>query len=379
MAVNSSADIAAALSLLYPRPLTSQINWSNVLIHLIPLLPGAGKSCNMTAQFTGKANAAAVAETAVYALSDTDHEIEVGANLAWANYSPPPSAVTGVAEAVAATTNPNASLLPGLPSLLASRARTDYGRLLRGINGQLFAGQAAQTPMQIVGLAQSVDSTGSYFGIDPSTYTEWVSTEASLAYTDLSFNKLETDLLTPIYTACGMAPTALVCPPNIWAMLKALYGSNAVPYVREFTIPSPMRADDPTPRQSRTVKLDAGMDTFSINGIPVFRDRDCTANTIYALNLNHLWLEQVPRTELATQSDADIARILRSLVGSAADRLGSKVFEEIRDSILNPVGVVPTFRDLGRTGDHDSILTTCTVQMVNNRRNAHGKLAITGL
>jgi hypothetical protein len=206
-----------------------------------------------------------------------------------------------------------------------------------------------------------------------------VSTEASLAHTDLSFDKLETDLLTPIYTACGMAPTMLITTPTIWAKLKALYGTNAVPYVREFTIPSPIRADDPSPRPSRTVRLDAGMDTFSINGIPVFRDRDCTANTIYGLNLNYLWLEQVPRTEMVTQSDADIARILRSLIGSAADRLGSKVFEEIRDAILNPTGVVPTFRDLGRTGDHDSILTTATVQMVNNRRNAHGKLAITGL
>lgn len=378
MASTTASDIAAALSLLFTKPLTRAINDNNVLIHLLPHVRGEGKALNWTVELDNAAAGAAVAETTSRSASDADSEIRLNATLPWAIYDKVASA-TGLAEATTATSPNVASLLGPQATLIARQATNAYTKLLRGVSAHLYSGQAGQSPGQIVGIATSIDSAGSYAGIDPGTYTTWVGTENNVASASLSFAAIRENLFTPIYDASGENPVLVVCPTAKYDQIKRLFGSAAVPYIREITIPQPMRPTDVLPRPDRTVKLAAGMEAFEIDGIPFIRDRDCTSGTLYGINTRYLHLEQVPKPvggSYAVTDDA-IMRILAAGVGTAVDRLKPDALAEIRDAIMNPVGIVPYFNHLAKTGDQETVQAIAYLQLCNQNRRAHGKLVIT--
>lgn len=378
MAATNSAAIVAALSTLYPALIERQVNDSEVLIHLTPYRVGGGKACDWTVQFTGTADGAAVSETQTRSQSDADSDIEVPATLPWAGYDKV-SSVTGRAERVAQSTQFNpGSLLGPQTTLLGSRLVQAAIAMRRGVSKHLYSGQAGQTPGQIVGLATAIDGTagGSYAGIAVDTYGEWASSEQSTALSGLSFADVRTKLLTPIYEACGEYPTFLLTTPTIFDALVALYGANAVPYITEVMLPQPTFEGQINPSRPVKKTLMAGTRGILIDGVPVLRDRRCTANTIYGLNTQYFWLEQLlgQRNEVTAMS---VLEAIGPAVMGAANRLGPAVLEEIANLIRNPRSLVPTFHMLGKSGDQDTVQAVADLQLVVSRRNAHGKLTLT--
>ena len=369
MATTLSTDVAGALSLYLAQPLSTSINRGSVLLHLLENVSGTGKNISWTVEFSGQSNASAVAETATYVPSDGAAELEKLAYLNWAKYERFAS-VSGLAEATAAATpNPPgaASLVGPQISLLAKRARDSYSRVVRGIAQDLYGGQSGQTPEEVTGIAEAIDSTGTYANLAQGTYSEWASTEATVAATSLSFDAIRTNLITPIHTASGEYPSMIMAHPTEFDKLRALYGSNGAPYIREVELA--------TAGGMRSVKLSAGMRAFLIDDIPVFSDRDCTSGTIYAINTAHMHLEQL-RPAYYGLSNEDI-RAQLALLSAAANDLTDDQIEAIASAIRNPVGILPKFKLLGATGDQENVLCTAYANLVVSRRNAHGKLSFT--
>lgn len=373
-----SSEIAPALSLLLRRSLASQINWSTPMLALLPKVGGVGKNASATVQFSGSDNTAVAAENSRKAYSDAQNEIEKTATFSWAKYEKVAS-VTGLAQAVSATTGAafgNQSLVGGSGTILGSRVRTQFGRMLLGMEAHAFSGDETATPVELGGAARSVKGSGTYGGIDPGTYTEWVSTSGTVTAANLSFEAIREQLLTPIYSACGKTPTCLVTTPALYDKIRALYGSNTVPYLTEMTIPGVVTDDG---RSAPARKIDVGGQAYAIDGIPVFRAAGCTSGKVYALNLEHLWIEQLNEMpdEFIHADDRQLTEYFRAIAGNSQLNLAPAVLAEIRSAIRNPQGVVPYFKRLGATGDSDDILIKAYVQTVNNRRNAHGVLAVT--
>lgn len=376
MAAATTSAIVSALSTLYPALIGDNINRQIVLPHLIDVRPMGGNAAVGTAKFTGKSAASATTETATFALSDATTESKVPYSFTRAKYKDV-GAVTGSAEGVAQTIGSMygaQSLLGEEAQLLLAEAMDSFFRVQQGIAVDMYAGQTGQTPAQMVGLAYIVDSnTGVTIGsIDPGTYSEWVSVEDSVAAASLTLEAVRTKLLTPVFTACGKKPTFLITDPTNFDRLRGQYGAATTPYITEMLLPAP-RVDGQLPRAPRKMLL-AGMDAFAIDGVPVLRDNNCTANTIYALNTEHLWLEQLGRTP------TDIGAIQTSLLTlnpSLLDMIAPGVVEEMAALIRNTRAVKPFFKELGATGDHTTFIATADVALVTNRRNAHGKLAVT--
>lgn len=378
MSLTTYSTVADALSLLLARPLANQINTGSVLLHLLPHVRAQNKNVSWTAKFTNQSNAVGTAETATYTPSDGTAEIEKLATLEFAKYEMMAS-VSGKAEAAAAATSANfgaQSLVGQQNNLLAARARDSYMRTCRGIQTDLYGGQSAQTPEEITGLAEAVDSSGTYAGIARNTYTEWAATEASVSAANLTFGAVSDNLIRPIYNASGSYPTVLVADSTTFGRLRNLYGSGTVPYIREIQIPAMMSEDSAIVTPERTVKLAAGMRAFLIDDVPVILDRDCTANTIYGLNLGEIWIEQLMPAIYGLASE-DIRAVIGLVNPKAAEFLTDNQIAMLQGAATNPTGIVPKFKLLGAVGDQESIICTSYAQLVVRRPNAHGKLAIT--
>ena len=368
MSLTVATDVAGALSVYLARPLTSAINFNSGLIHLLDSKVATGAQCTWTVEFSGQSNAVATAETATYTPSDSTSEIEKLASLGFGKYEKH-SAVSGKAERIAAAvpTPPGARSLVGAKNkLLMSRAERSYQRVVRGVASDIYAGVTGQNPEQIVGLAQAVDSTGTYAGLAQGTYSEWASVEDTVTTAALSISAVREKLILPIFNACGKYPTVLAAGSTIFLGLLNLLGSSSDPYVRGIEVPGP----------GGTVrKLAAGTKAFMIDEIPVILDRDCTAGAIYGLNTEHLWLEQLPTIQYGF-SDEEIMAAL-TMINPAAAGLTDDQLIKIANAIRNPTGILPQFKLLGAVGDQEQVICTSYAQLVVELRNAHGKLAVT--
>lgn len=371
MASTSLSDVSAALSLIYGSRLQTQINSVVTLPFLLPVLPGEGKSLNWTAEFSGAADAVASAEGVARSSADADAETEVPATLAWAQYDKVAS-VTGLAQAAAGSNfNPESIGSQGR-DLLLGRVGRQNRRIAFGVARDLYSGNPGATPTEIAGAELAIDSSGIFASIDPGTYTEWVSAENSEPLANLSFQVVREKLLTPIYDACGEVPEFMTAPSDIFDKLKGLYNDNEL-HVREFMVGRGGGADGMAPR---VVKLSAGMDAIQIDGVPVVRDRFCTASTIYGWNTNYVSLRQLPSMASALQSGgADaIQEFFRRISGNAHLVLPR---EELEGMAARGSGVMPHLRILGDRGDSSEVMVLCYLQAEWERRNAFGKLLLT--
>lgn len=368
MSLTVASDVAGALSVYLARPLASSINFSNGILHLLESKVATGAQCTWTVEFSGQSNAVATAETATYVPGDSTSEIERLAALGFGKYEKH-SAVSGKAERIAQAVPrpPGAhSLISSKNRLLMSRAGRSYERVVRGVAADVYAGVTGQNPEQIVGLAQAVDSTGTYAGLAQGTYSEWASVEDTVTTANLSISAVREKLILPIFNACGKYPTVLATGSTIFLGLLNLLGSNSDPYVRGIEVPGP----------GGTVrKLAAGAKAFMIDEIPVILDRDCTAGTIYGLNTEHLWLEQLPTLEYGFPDEQ--IRSLLMMIDPAAKNLTDDQLIKISQGIRNPSGILPSFKLLGAVGDQEQVICTAYAQLVVELRNAHGKLAVT--
>lgn len=366
MSAATGALAVAALSTLFPALIGNNITVEHVPLYLLPVRPMLGMAATGTAKFSGRSAAAGgIAETATESLSDAETELKVPYSFASTKYKNV-SAVTGDAEGVTDAIQSAygaESLIGSEASVLLAELMDANVRLNQGICTDFYAGTYLTDS-----IADIIDSTGTVGNLAPGTYTEWVSVEDSVTASALSLTEIRKKLSTPIFTACNEKPSFYLCDPTTYDRIYALLGSS-VQFITEKMLPAPERRPGEMPSAARKVLL-AGMDAFTLDGIPVIRDANCTANTIYAINSKYMWFEQLVRKQ------APMAGALTALNPSLNP--SPELIAEMNGAARGFAGVRPFFKELGATGDHTVVGAYARMALVTNKRRAHGKLLITG-
>ncbi|MEL6346887.1 MAG: hypothetical protein AAFV53_27490 [Myxococcota bacterium] len=368
MPQTSTADISAALSLLYRRPLTTSINSVIVLPFLLPVVPAEGKALHFTAEFTGAANATASTEGVARSSADADAEAEVPGTLPWAQYDKVAS-VTGLAQAVAGSNfNPESVGSKG-SDLLMGRVERQHRRIALGVANDLYGGNPAATPPEMAGAEVAIDSSGAFSSIDPVTYPEWAAVENEVSLASLSFATIRQQLITPIYDACGEAPEFITTTSEIFDRVKNLFGDNELNVEREVTL---ARGGGSNGLGERTVKLKAGMNCVFVDGIPIIRDRQCTTNRMYGWNTRYVSIHQLsPIASILQRGAQGVLEFFRRITGNPHLQLPREALEGM--AARSP-GLTPHIRVLGDRGDSTEAMVIVYGQVEYTRRNAFGKL-----
>jgi len=373
MSTTVLTDVEAALSLVYRPRLQTQINSVCVPFYLLPIMDGEGKSLNWTCEFTGAADAPAVADGVALDSTNADDEIEVPATLPWATYNKV-SSVSKLSQAATRTNFNPASLTGGGADLLISKIFKQTRRLARGFARDFYAGDAGASPAELAGCAQAIDSSGTFAGISPVTYTEWASTEQTTSLAGLTLTYL-TDFFTSIYSACGYYPEFCTAPANVFNKIRQLLGVYEVNVVREVRM---ARGGGPDGEMPRVVTLMAGMRAVEVDQIPIILDEFATTNTLYAFNSQFVEVQQLP--EGAEQSLMDMGQegvtaLFRRLAGSGFNLQLPR--ESVEGMVARGSGLRPFVTLLGTRGLSTEAAVSCFVQTCWKRRGAFGKITFT--
>ena len=365
MASTDLAAVSAALSLIFPNRIVNQINRKTVLPHLLEVRIGSGKGVFGTAKFTGASNAAASAEGVQRSATDADQELKVPWSLGWSQYDKTASVTDLSKNATASNANPGSAGAVG-GDLLQGEVADMATRLMMGAASDMYAGNPGASPTELAGAALAIDSSGTFAGIDPGTYTEWASVEATAPLASLTLEQVRSDLLTPIYDACSEAPDLMTCPSNVFDVVRGLYDDREKA-VREIT----------TARGA--IKLRAGVQAVELDGIPVVRDPFCTANTLYAWNTSYVHVEQLLPPELARLFGADRPReAIVDYLRMVQDDPRLVIPDEVMDGIMARAStLMPCVKVLGARGLSTEASVYVHAQMHWSKRNAHGKVLYT--
>lgn len=362
MATLTLGDISDALSQVFENQITNQINTTNVGLNLITTKLGGGKNAAWTAKLTGRTDAAGYDEGADMVDGDFDAEARVDAILSWAQYRKG-AKLTGLAQAAAASNHQSGSLNAENTADLFDDEVGDAGeRLSNGLGRDLFSGDGSSgNPM--IGLETAIAGSGTYATIDPGSFPEWVSTEDTHSLAGLSFAVIRTKLITAIYKASGRKPDLMLTDPDTFDAIGELFGDNR----RWMT---EVKLSDGTMMGSRAIALEGGFDVLEFDGIPVARDRNCTANTIYGLNSKFIHIKQLP----AYKSPMTEERFLNILEALTGERLPDGSLGEF---MAAPGSLRPYVEMLAKLGDSDRAMIKVYCQLCIKRRNVHGKLTLT--
>lgn len=368
MPVSVLSDFSSALSLIMRPQLTRQFNSVCVLPHLLPIVPGEGKSVNWTVQFTGAANAVASVEGVARSSADADDEAEVPATLPWSQYDKV-SSVSDLAQAATGTNfNPESVSAIGRDLLLGKVVEQSF-RMARGLAIDMYAGNETATPPQIAGAARMIDSSGIVAGINPATFTEWSSTETAASLAGVSFETITT-FATDIYTASGKMPEFYTAPPPVWNKLKSLF-TQFEANVRAVSEINLARGGGSVGNEARSVRLSAGMRAFDIEGIPVVLDRDCTASTLYAWNTEDVEIQQLDPLQSILEGGAAAINELFSRLAGTRVQLPTA---QIEGMMARSAGLRPHVNMLGKRGMSQEAIVAVFAQVRYRRRNTFGKI-----
>lgn len=371
MASTTLATVSAALSLLFASRLETQINSVSVLPQLLPVVMGGGKALNWTAEFTGATNAAATTDGVALSSSDADAEAEVAATLPWAQYTKV-SSVSDLAQA-AANSNYRPDSIGSIDAdLLLGRIVTQGRRIALGIATDMYAGDPGASPAQLAGAALAIDSSGTFAGINPATYTEWAATEQTCATAALTFDVLRS-FFTAIYDACGYMPEFVTCNSTLFNLVRGLFSDYEANVAREIVMARGGGLDGTEPR---VVKLSAGMRAVEVDGVVFVLDRAATANTFYAWNTNFVQIEQLLPAELSrlTRDPAAILDLFRMMADNPKLIIPRA---ELEGMAARTSGLRPRVKLLGDRGMSTEAVVSVWAQLRWMRRNAFGKLVLT--
>lgn len=361
MGAYTDTDIAAALSLVFGRPLTMNFTHQTPLLNMLTRVPSTEKSVNFTVQFkNGVADAAPADANVRRSYSDAKEYQYKDVSVPWAYYDDVVS-INGRAAAIA---RGRTSVVANKGTLHKKALSESVGRLGGGVGAKVFSGtgDASGTP-DLYGLVHIVDATNTYI-LNPATYTTWKSTEQTGSLSSLSFEMLR-DLGGAVFDASKEEVDLYCTTRALFDDIIGLFGSSTIPYIKEITV------------GGRKRKLAEGVRAIEINGgVPVIFDPNCTPNTIYALNTSFWELHQL---DYAPESMADpdsVTAAMRSLAADPAWRLAPGLIDALGSAIRNSEGIVPMFKKLGATGNSDEYVSFVDLQVCCTRRDVNGKLTL---
>ena len=276
MATVNLAAVANALQAEYEQDVISSINRSSPLLQLVTKKNFGGKNITWDVRF-GSASAgssAAIAEGADVSTFSTD--TKVPAVLQYATYFEA-FEVTGLALAAAA----NSGSPMALVDLFREEVTSAASRLAVAVGAELYGGTGSSNRM--TGLDTALAATGTYAGIDRSTYAQWA---ANVDANGGSARALSVALMRKAmrlaYIASGFRPDLILCD----ALTFDKYGALMDPQ-RRFV--------DEVRVAGGPIKLDAAYRALEFDGRTVVEDINATAGKMYFLNSQRLQLAVLPQ------------------------------------------------------------------------------------
>lgn len=157
------------------------------------------------------------------------------------------------------------------------------------------AGGTGAAQKELTGLQTIVDSTGTLFNVDPSTYPSWASYENSNSGTNRSVtDSLFEAALDAVDIASGEFPDMIVASHGV---------------VRNYAASLKDQK-----RFSNTTELKGGFKAAVIDtpdgSIPLMKDRDCPNNTAFILNTKHLKFHTQSGWDWMQEDGAVLSRVL---------------------------------------------------------------------
>jgi len=342
MADVNLAAIAATLATLFEDRITSQINRSCVALQLLPVGPGEGKNLQWSIR-VGSGVGTKIADGADVQAGDYLNDDKIPASLDYGTYHAA-FAVTGKALAGAlATGNP-----AELAALFADELGDAIERLAKGIQQALYDGDGTTDAMfGLCATGGPLDQTGTYAGVDRSTYPLWASNVDDNGGTPRALVvDLMRDMRTTVYEACGMPFDLILTTPALHAKYGKLMGQER-------------RWVDNVRLRGGKITLDAGFHMLEFDGVPVVRDVDVPDGEMLFLNSQYLKVCQMPDGISAVNQSMAMAQ----LVGSEEEQMGE-----------GRTKLVARINPLGRDGDKYKFQLILYPQLKNRRCNAHGRI-----
>lgn len=356
MAVLDLAAIAAALNLKYNEQIARQYRRDVVLANLIETEPDSNQNCTWRVKIAARDTAGPRAEGyTVDRSTDMSTDLRKQAILPWAHYEAYAS-VTGTAERIAAA---NGAL--GESDQIGEELQDALEEVTAVIGSDVYAGDYTASPVEIAGLSQAVDSTGTYANLAQGTYASWASGEDTLAYNDLSLDNIRTKLLRPFRDAVGKNPDAVLCTGAVMDKVAALYDN----VLLATYIASPMGPDG----QVNVAKL--GFRAYNVEGVPFIEDRHATADTMFALDLGALKFKQIPAA-WSSMDPGQLQGMIKSLANQTVEITDIQAAQKFARTNLSF-----QINALAKNGDSTALQLVNDFQLRLRRRNAASKLHLT--
>lgn len=358
MAGATLTSISAFLNLVYGPGSVDQFRRDVILPNLIPTVYEANSTCTWRAKVAARNTAAAKAQGYEVQSSDFSTDTKLQATIAWAHYEAYAS-ITGTAQRIAAANGGSASLGGGGEF---EREMADAGEELAvKLSTHSYSGDYTATPVELAGLAQAVDSTGTYAGLAQGTYSDWAATENTVATADLSVDKIRTLLFRGVKDATGKKPSVALCSGTIMDAIKALADSQTAVQIIA------------TPFMGQVNIAQLGFDGVLVDGVPFLEDRHCTANTIYAGDLAQLEYVQVPPDWLS-MDPGQLAGMMKDITGKNIP--ADVIVKAITDAKVGR-RMMAQINALSKVGDSTRVQLVLDAQLRLRRRNSWGKLTLT--
>lgn len=341
MAAVDLAAIASALATIFEDRITQNINRAVVLTQVVPVKDGTGKNLSWVARFGTATPAGAViadgADVSVYN-SDT----KVPATLQYGTYHDAFS-ITGKARAAAANTgNPQE-----LEDLFAEEIEEAVQRLASAIAVDCYTGDGAADTIHglLDTTVAAIGATGTYAGINRSTYAQWKSTVLANGGTERAISfALMREIRRKIYVDSGMKSDLIICDPVVHEKYGELFGTERR-YLQDLYL------------RGQKITLDGGYHALEFDGIPVLEDNNCPAGKMLFLNTSQIAIRPLPHAPDAINQGVGMI----GLHGTPEEQMGAG--KNVLTARINPLAI---------TGDAYKFQLICYPQIQVKRCNCHG-------
>ncbi len=284
------ADILTTLSLVtlaqeFRGDVVRQINRRCATLKMLRIVPGEGKNIAWAPEGDG-----ALAENHAEGADATNFggDAQSSAFLPWALYRSNIHVTNLAMDGAATSSSPL-----GNRQLWARHVMNGSAKLASQINQECYVGPGTGTRMAGFGVA--IDDDNTYATMDRTSVSPDLSYFQSTVVdpgsaTAISFALIRDDLR-KIYEKSGETPDIAACSPAVFNAVGALFDATR-------------RQIDSVRGGQGQVKLEFGFQALEVDGTVFFRDKDCTAATIYYLNTDHVEIQYLPSSSQAELIEA---------------------------------------------------------------------------
>jgi len=361
MAGASLSTVSAVLNLVYGPDVTETLRRDSVMMNVVRARYMANTTATWRVKIGARNTAAPKAEGYEVQSSDFSTDTRLQATLGWAHYEAYAS-ITGTSQRIAAANSARAN--SGYGPLLDEELADAANELTVKMSTHCYSGSEAASPVELGGLARAVKGSVSYAGIDPATYTTWISGENTGGLSTLTLDTIRTGLFRPVLDATGRRPDVAILPGALHDKISALIDP-AQRVVLPFMAPI---GPNGAPQQVNLASL--GFTGFMLDGVPFVEDRHCTTNVIYAGSLADIEFQQTP-PDWTSMDPGQLAGMVKDLTGKTVP------VDVITQAIQASTSRLTTqINALSKTGDSTRLQIVLDAQLCLKRRNAWAKLTL---